>query len=118
MRLVLIVLATLWGAGAVLAFVQVKDKGLDARLTAGWLVLWPALLVLVYLNQPLPLWLALPVVAGFVPWFLAGPHLRMILKDPDRSKPGEIVGIPGAFWRWGGLAVVLLGVVFDVLVRP
>jgi hypothetical protein len=118
MRLILIAIATLWGAGAVVAFVQLRDKTLDAKLTAGYLILWPALLVLVYISQPVPLWISVPVMFGFIPWFLAGPHLWGIVKDPSRSRPGEIVGIPIGYWKWGGLASVLLGIVFDVLVRP
>ncbi|WP_295879939.1 hypothetical protein [uncultured Thiohalocapsa sp.] len=118
MRIVLIALATLWGVGALIAFVFTRDKTLDAKLTAGYLVAWPALLVLVYINQPLPLWIGLPVMFGFLPWFLAGPHLWQILKDPGRSQPDEIIGIPIGYWKWGSIAAVLLGVIFNALVRP
>jgi hypothetical protein len=117
-RLILIGLATLWGIGAVLAFVQTQNKTLDAKLSAAYFVAWPALLVLVYVNQPLPLWIGVPVMFGFVPWFLSGPHLWGILKDPSRSTPGEVVGIPIGYWKWGSIGAVLLGVLFDVLVRP
>jgi hypothetical protein len=118
MRLVLIALAALWAGGAVVAFLQTKERPLDAKLSAGYLVLWPALLVLMYINQPVPLWVSIPIFFGFIPWFLAGPHLWTILKDPSRIKAGEVVGIPVGYWKWGGLGAVLLGVVFDVLVRP
>jgi hypothetical protein len=118
MRLVLIAIATLWGIGALFAFLRTRERSLDAKLTAGYLVAWPALLVLVYLNQPLPLWIGLPVMFGFIPWFLAGPHLWEILKDPSRTRRGELVGIPMAYWKWGSIAAVLLGLLFNTLVRP
>jgi len=101
MRLVLIAIATLWGIGALFAFLRTRDKSLDAKLTAGYLVAWPALLVLVYLNQPLPLWIGLPVMFGFIPWFLAGPHLWEILKDPSRTRRGELVGTPHRLLEMG-----------------
>lgn len=118
MRLVLIAVATLWGIGAVLAFAQTSDKTLDAKLSAAYFVGWPALLVLVYLNQPLPLWIGVPVMFGFIPWFLSGPHLWGILKDPSRVKPNEVVGIPIGYWVWGSIGALLLGILFDVLVQP
>jgi hypothetical protein len=118
MRLVLISIATLWGLGAVLAFVQTREKSLDAKLTAAYFIGWPALLVLVYVNQPLPLWIALPTMFGFIPWFLSGPHLWGILQDPSRSNADEPIGIPIGYWKWGSIAAVLLGVLFDTLVRP
>jgi hypothetical protein len=118
MRALLILLACLWAAGALIAFLQTRQRPLDAQLTAAYLVLWPALLVLLYINQPAPLWVSVPVFFGFIPWFLAGPHLWGILKDPARIQPGEVAGIPVGYWKWGGLGAVLLGVLFDVLVRP
>ncbi|MBK1620079.1 hypothetical protein CKO42_16855 [Lamprobacter modestohalophilus] len=118
MRLVLIALAGLWAVGALVAFLQTRDRPTDAKLSAAYLVGWPALLVLMYINQPVPLWVSVPVFFGFIPWFLAGPHLWGILKEPSRIKPGEVVGIPLGYWKWGGLAAVLLGILFDVLVRP
>jgi hypothetical protein len=118
MRLVLIALATLWGIGALLAFLQTREKTLDAKLSAAYFVGWPALLVLVYINQPLPLWISLPVMFGFIPWFLSGPHLWGVIKDPGRSRPNELAGIPIGYWKWGSIAAVLMGVLFDVLVRP
>lgn len=118
MRLVLMALAALWAAGALVAFLQTRDKPFDAKITAGYLVAWPAALVLMYVNQPVPLWLAVPLFFGFIPWFLAGPHLWGILKDPSRIKPGEVAGIPVGYWKWGGLASVLLGLLFGALVRP
>jgi len=29
-----------------------------------------------------------------------------------------VVGIPIGYWKWGSIAAVLLGVLFDALVRP
>jgi hypothetical protein len=118
MRLILIAVATLWGIGALFAFLHTRDRTLDAKLTAGYLVAWPALLVLVYINQPLPLWIGLPVMVGFIPWFLAGPHLWDILKDPSRSRPNELVGIPIGYWKWGSIIAVILGLLFNALIRP
>lgn len=113
MRLVLILIAALWGVAAVLAFVRTADKSNDARLTAAYILFWPVLAVGLYLNAPVPLWLAVPTLFGFLPWFLAGPHLSAILKDPLCSRPGEIIGIPKAYWYWGGIGSVLLGLVFS-----
>jgi len=118
MRLVLIALAALWAAGALVAFLKTREKPLDAKITAAYLVAWPAALVLMYINQPVPLWLGVPIFFGFIPWFLAGPHLWGILKDPSRIKADEVAGIPIGYWKWGGLGAVLLGLLFDVLVRP
>ncbi|MFP4062209.1 MAG: hypothetical protein ACLFNA_05780 [Halochromatium sp.] len=118
MRLVLIALAALWTVGALIAFLRTRRKPLDAKLSATYLVVWPALLVLMYINQPVALWFAVPVFFGFIPWFLAGPHLWSILQDPDRIKPGEVAGIPIGYWKWGGLAAVLLGLVSDFFLRP
>ena len=113
MRLMIIAIAVLWGLGAVLAYARTADKSMDARLTAAYILLWPVLAVALYLNEPVPLWLAVPTVFGFIPWFLAGPHLSAILKDPSRSRPDELIGIPRAYWYWGGISSVLLGLVFN-----
>jgi hypothetical protein len=118
MRLVLIALAGLWAIGALIAFLQTREKPLEAKLTAAYLVIWPAALVLMYINQPVPLWVSVPIFFGFIPWFLAGPHLWGILKDPSRILPGEVVGIPVGYWKWGGLAAVLLGALAQWLLRP
>jgi hypothetical protein len=113
MRLVIILIAALWGAGAVLAFVRTANKSLDARLTAAYILLWPALAVILFLNEPVPLWLGVPTIFGFLPWLLAGPHLSAIVRRPTLSRPGEIIGIPRAYWFWGGIGSVLLGLVFN-----
>lgn len=113
MRLVIILIAALWGIAAVVAFVRTADKSTDARLTAAYILLWPVLAVVLYLNEPVPLWLAVPTVFGFLPWFLAGPHLPAILKDPSQSRPDELIGIPRSYWFWGGIGSVLLGLVFN-----
>jgi len=113
MRLVVIAIAALWGIAAVVAFVRTADRSMDARLTAAYIVLWPVLAVALYLSEPVPLWLAVPAVFGFLPWFLAGPHLSAILRDPSQSRPDELIGIPNAYWIWGGIGSVLLGFVFN-----
>lgn len=113
MRLVIILIAALWGTAAVLAFAGTRDRSTDARLTAAYILLWPALAVGLFLNEPVPLWLGVPTFFGFLPWFLAGPHLWAILKDPSQSRPDEIIGIPKSYWFWGGIGSVLLGLVFN-----
>jgi hypothetical protein len=113
MRLVIVAIAALWGIAAVLAFAKTSERSQDAKLTAAYILLWPALAVALLLNEPVPLWLAVPVVFGFIPWLMAGPHLWAVLKDPAATHPDEIVGIPRAYWVWGGVAAVLLGLVFN-----
>ncbi|MBK1723466.1 hypothetical protein [Thiocystis violacea] len=113
MRLVIIVIAVAWGASAVWAFAWSASKSRDAKTTAAYILLWPVAAVVLLLNEPIPLWLSVPVIFGFLPWLLAGPHLSAILKDPTASKPDEIIGIPRGYWKWGGIGAVLLGVLFD-----
>lgn len=112
MRVALLLIVVLWGLAAVAAFVKARDKSTDARLTATYFLLWPVLAVLLILSAPVPLWIAVPVVFGFIPWFLSGPHLWAILNDPSQSRPDELIGIPKAYWGWGGLGAVLLGLLF------
>jgi hypothetical protein len=112
MRLVIILIAALWGIGAVAAFAKTREKSPDARLTAAYILVWPALVVILLLNEPVPMWIAVPAMFGFVPWLMAGPHLWEILRDPSRSRPDEMIGIPRPYWLWGGAAAVLLGIVF------
>lgn len=109
----MILIAGLWGVAALLAFAGTADKSPDARLTAAYLLLWPVLAVAALLNAPIPLWLGVPIFFGFLPWFLAGPHLWAILKDPSQSRPEELIGIPRSYWFWGGIGSVLLGLVFN-----
>ena len=113
MRLVIILITVLWGMAGVVAFVNTREKSLDAKLTAAYFLLYPGLVVALLLNEPVALWIAVPVAFGFIPWFLAGPHLWTILRDPSRSRPDEIIGIPKAYWFWGGLGAILLGVIFN-----
>jgi hypothetical protein len=112
MRLVVILIAALWGIAAVLAFAKTSERSWDAKLTAAYIVLWPALAVVLLLNEPVPMWLAVPGVFGFIPWLMAGPHLWAVLKDPARTRPDEVIGIPRAYWVLGGLGAILLGIVF------
>ena len=113
MRLVIILIAALWGAGAVMAFVKTGEKSPDAKLTAAYVVLWPALVVILLLNEPVPMWIAVPAMFGFIPWLMAGPHLWEVLQNQGKSRPDEIMGIPKVYWRWGGLGAVLLGIIFS-----
>ncbi|EIC22270.1 hypothetical protein [Thiorhodovibrio frisius] len=118
MRFILILIATLWGLGALLAFALTARKSAEAKATAAYFGFWPAAAFLLYVSQPTPLWIAVPVVFGFIPWFLSGPHLWMVLYYPHSARPDEIAGIPKAYWAWGGLASVLLGALAEVLLRP
>jgi hypothetical protein len=113
MRLAIILVAALWGIAAVFAFSQTRERSTDAKLTATYFLVWPALAVILFLNEPVPMWLAVPVMFGFIPWFMAGPHLWAVLRDQTVSKPDEIVGIPKAYWAWGGLGAILLGILFS-----
>ncbi len=113
MRLIIIVIAAAWGIGAVWAFALTANRSLDAKLTAAYILCWPALVAILYLNDPVPLWISVPVMFGFIPWFMAGPHLSEILADPARTKPDEIIGIPKDYWFWGGIGAILLGLVFN-----
>jgi hypothetical protein len=113
MRLVIITIAALWGIAALIAFTKTSDRSLDAKLTAAYILLWPVLGVILLLSEPVPLWLAVPVVVGFIPCVMAGPHLWAVVKDPAQTRPDEVIGIPRAYWVWGGLGAVLLGIVFN-----
>lgn len=113
MRLVIVTIAALWGIAALVAFANSSERSLDAKLTAGYLLLWPVLGLSLLLNESVALWLAVPVVFGFIPWLMAGPHLWAVVKDPARSPPDEVIGIPRAYWVWGGLGAILLGIVFN-----
>jgi hypothetical protein len=112
-RLVIVLIAALWGIGAVMAFVKTRDKTPDAKLTAAFIVLWPALVVVLLINEPVPMLIAVPTMFAFIPWLMAGPHLWQILDDPSLSRPDELMGIPKAYWTWGGLGAVLLGFLFN-----
>jgi hypothetical protein len=113
MRVVIILIAALWGVAAVAAFVKTREKTRDAKLTAAFILGWPALVVVLLLNEPVPMLIAVPAMFAFIPWLMAGPHLWAILKDPSRSRSDEIMGIPRAYWAWGGLGAVLLGIAFS-----
>ena len=113
MRLVIISVAALWGIGAVLVLARTREKSSDAKLTAAYILLWPVLVVSLILNEPVPMWIAVPAMFGFIPWLMAGPHLWAILKDREVQRPEELMGIPKAYWTWGGLGAILLGIVFS-----
>lgn len=113
MRIVLILVAAGWGAFALLCFAAAANKSLDAKLTAIYLIGWPVVAIGLFLNEPVPLWLAVPVAFGFLPWFLSGPHLYTIVRDPASSQPDELIGIPLAYWKWGGIGSILLGILFS-----
>ena len=112
MRILIVTVAALWGIAAVLVFLRAKEKSADARLTAAYILLYPALVVVLFLNEPVPMWIAVPAMFGLVPWILAGPHLWRIARDPSALRPDEIMGIPKAYWYWGGIGAILLGLLF------
>ena len=113
MRIVLILIVSAWAIVVLSSFVMTANKSLDAKLTSGYLLAWPVGAVALLLNEPGPIWVAVPTVFAFLPWFLAGPHLYAILRDPSQSRPDEIIGIPRDYWKWGGIGSVLLGLVFN-----
>lgn len=113
MRLVLLLAAALWGLGAVQAFFKTREKSLDAKRTAAFILLWPILVLILVLNEPVPMIIAVPVLFAFIPWLMAGAHLWHILQDPGAERPDEIMGIPRAYWSWGGLGAILLGILFN-----
>lgn len=113
MRILIVSVAALWGIAAVLAFLRARDKSPDARLTAAYILLYPVLVVVLFLNEPVPLWIGVPAMFGLVPWILAGPHLWKLARDPSAERPDEIMGIPKAYWYWGGIGAILLGLVFS-----
>jgi len=113
MRFAIILLAAIWGILAVVAFVLGRNRSLDARLSAAYVLLYPVLAITLILSEPVPLWLAVPVVFGLIPWLLAGPHLWRISADPSRSQADEVIGIPKLYWIWGGLGALALGLVFS-----
>ncbi len=113
MRIVIILLAALWGILSVLAFAVTRKHTRDARFTAAYIVLYPVLAVVLFLNDPVPLWLAVPAAFGFVPWLMAGSHLWRSLKDPAAVREDELMGIPRAYWLWGGAGAIALGILFN-----
>lgn len=113
MRLVLILIAAGWGIAAVLAFARTRDRSFDAKLTAGYILAWPAYAVTLVLLEPVPLWLSVPAAFGLIPWIMAPMHLFAVLRHESASRPDELIGIPRAYWAWGGVSALLLGLVFD-----
>lgn len=116
MRIVLVMIVAGWGIFALFSYTMTANRSLDAKLTSAYLVAWPILAIALFLNEPVPLWLAVPVAFGFVPWFLSGPHLYAILQDPSQSRPDEIIGIPRGYWKWGGIGSVVSGLFFSFFV--
>lgn len=113
MRIVIVAVAVLWGIAAVLVFARTREKTLDAKLTAAYILLWPLLVVVLVLNEPVPMWVAVPAMFGFIPWLMAGPHLWRVLHNTEEYHPDEVMGIPKGYWTWGGLGAVLLGILFS-----
>lgn len=113
MRILIVTLAALWGLAAVGAFLLAREMPTDAKLTAAYILGYPALVIWLFLNEPAPMWVAVPAMFGLVPWILAGPHLWALVHDPTAARPDEVMGIPRAYWLWGGIGSVLLGVLFS-----
>jgi hypothetical protein len=113
MRLIIVLIVALWGIASLLAFVRTQGKAPDAKLTAAYVLLWPALVVILLLNEPVPMWIAVPAIFGFIPWLLAGAHLWAILADKAAYRSDEIMGTPKVYWTWGGLGAILLGILLS-----
>jgi hypothetical protein len=113
MRFILLLIALSWGMFAVWGFIRSPIRSPDAKFTAAFIVAWPILATTLVLNQPAPLWLSVPIMFGFLPWLMAGPHLSAITRDPAASQPGEFIGIPRGYWTWGGAGALLLGILFN-----
>lgn len=113
MRVAIVLIAAVWGIVAVIGLVLARHRSTDAKFTAVYILAYPALVVALFLNEPVAMWLAVPVVFGFIPWLMAGPHLWQILKDPSRESADEFIGIPRAYWLWGGGAALGLGFLFS-----
>jgi hypothetical protein len=113
MRVVILFGALLWALTSLAVFFRARERTADGKLTACYIILWPLLLAVLILNQPAQMWLAVPVMFGFIPWVMAGPHLWEIMKDPGCTRSDEIIGIPKAYWKWGGLGAILLGICFN-----
>lgn len=112
MRILIITLAALWGLAAVGAFLLAQDQTTDAKLTAAYILGYPMWVVVLWLNEPVPMWMGVPAMFGLIPWILAGPHLWALVRNPTPARPGELMGIPKAYWVWGGIGSLLLGLLF------
>ncbi len=100
MRILIVILAALWGLAAVGAFLLAQEKPADAKLTAAYILGYPALVVGLFLNEPVPMWIAVPAMFGLIPWIRApplgpgpGPHGR-----PPRRAHGDPNGLLGLGW--------------------
>ncbi len=113
MRFAIIIIAAVWGILGLVSFTLARQRSLDAKLTVIYLILYPVLAIALFLNQPAPMWLSVPVVFGFIPWLMAPPHLWRVLKDPSATKADELIGIPRSYWAWGGAGAILLGIFFN-----
>jgi hypothetical protein len=79
-----------------------------ADATAGYILCYPMAMFLAFQNKPVPAAIITPLIMAGVPWLLAEVHLDKVLKDPEASKPGEFIGLPGSYWPFGlGGAFVL-----------
>lgn len=54
MRILIVTVAALWGIASVLVFLRAKEKSADASLTAAYILLYPVLVVVLFLNEPVP----------------------------------------------------------------
>jgi hypothetical protein len=71
------------------------------------------LLAVLILNRPVQMWSAVPVMFGFIPWAMAAPHFWEIMQAPACTRADEIIGIPKAHWKWGGLGAIFPGMPFN-----
>ena len=111
MRVAIILIVAIWGIVGVVGFVATRRKPLDSKVTAFYILVYPVLVVILFLNEPVPLLIVVPTLFGVIPWLLAGPHLWSILKDPRRSRVDQVIGIHRFYWLWGGMVSIALGFV-------
>ncbi|MEY6430791.1 hypothetical protein ABC977_00030 [Thioalkalicoccus limnaeus] len=113
MRLVLILLLALWGTSAVLAAAHTGGKGSAAQITAAYLLLWPVLALILFFNEPVPLWLILPTTFGALPWLLAFAHLKRVLRDPGQARFGPLGGVRLLYWVLGAGIAFVIGLILE-----
>ncbi|NKN31725.1 hypothetical protein [Marichromatium bheemlicum] len=112
MRLIIIAIVAGWALVALALAWRVRAHDVEARVSAAYFVLWPMAAVSLLLQAPVPGVIALPMTLGFLPWFLAGPHLWGRLRRGVPAAPATFIGLSHRVWGWGILLSMLLGLFF------
>ncbi len=94
-------------------FSTAKEKTIDAKQTAAFIIIYPIILNVMMNNIPVELWIAIPVVFAGIPWLFAGIHLSQVADDPSITTDDEFVGLPKKVWGWGGVAAFIMGIAFN-----